>query len=287
MAKSIFAQNEALKDKIIEELTIGIPSIESKVYDEIMSFIDQFDSIGGNFSDIISAEHLNEIEQRINDILVRSGYVDQAQIFIRDFGKITINTTTILNAGGFDVNTTQLSAMESKWQQAAVTTLLQSGIREDFTRPIQKIIDDSITYGDSINTARQKLKDYVIGGKDTGGKLKSYLTQTARDSISQMQGQQMQSVANALDYVGITYTGGLLKDSRGQCTHWINDLNGFIPKEQLREEIRMAYANQTAKRVDGGKHKWGGMMPDTNTDNFCVKRGGYNCTHTAIPKRKK
>ena len=56
--------------------------------------------------------------------------------------------------------------------------------------------------------------------------------------------------------------------------------------EQLKEEIRLAYKNQAAKLVTDGVHKWGGMMPNTTVDNFMVKRGGFNCTHSAIPKRK-
>jgi len=101
----------------------------------------------------------------------------------------------------------------------------------------------------------------------------------------QAQGQQMNQIAKEIGYAGISYVGGLLKDSRGQCTHWIEDLNGFIPKEKLAAEIKLAYKNQAAKKVTNGVHKWGGMMPNTTPDNFLIKRGGFNCTHTAIPKR--
>jgi len=283
----LITANELLKEQLVENLIQGIPSLEKKVFDEIMTFIDSFEGVGGNFNiGTLTAEKLTEIESRINQILLRGGYPTKVQTFIQDFGKVTINTDLLLNANGFDTRPVQLSDMERKWKKTTFDTLIDSGLREDFKRPILKILDDAISYGDGISSVRQTLRDYVIGNKDKSGKLKSYLTQTARDSVSQMQGQQMQSVANAVGYEGIRYVGGLLKDSRGQCTHWIQDLKGFIPKDQLQSEIDLAVENQKNKLVEG-PHKWGGMMPNTTVDNFMVKRGGFNCTHTALPKRKK
>ena len=283
----LITANELLKEQLVDNLLQGIPSLEKQVFEEIMTFLDSFEGVGGNFNiGTLTAEKLNEIEARINQILIRGGYPVKVQTFIQDFGKVTINTDLLLNANGFNTRPVQLSDMERKWKKTTFDTLIDSGLREDFKRPILKILDDSISYGDGIGSVRQTLQDYVIGNKDKSGKLKSYLTQTARDSVSQMQGQQMQSVANAVGYEGIRYVGGLLKDSRGQCTHWIQDLKGFIPKDKLQYEIDLAVKNQKAKLVEG-PHKWGGMMPNTTPDNFMVKRGGFNCTHTAMPKRKK
>lgn len=288
MPSKIITQNDIVKQDIVDSLLKNIPSIETKVYEEIMKFIDSFDSVGGNFSNgILSAGDLNEISLKIDDILVRSGYVQNVDLFMKDMSKVTINSALILDSEGFDFNKLPLSDMEKKWKNLTAETLLNSGINQDFKTPILNILDEAISYGNSITSTRERLQEFVVSGKDNTGKLSSYLTQTARDSINQMQGQQMQSVANALGYEGITYVGGLLKDSRGQCTHWIKDLKGFIPKEQLESEIKLAYKNQAAKLVTDGIHKWGGMMPNTTVDNFLVKRGGFNCTHSAVPKRKK
>lgn len=286
MPKSIITQNELLKEELVHNLLMNIPSIEKSVFDDIMRFIDTFGSDGGNFSnDILTADDLTQIEQTINKTLTTSGYRESVDLFMKDYGKITLNAIEIMDAGGYSFKRLPLSEIEKKWRKVTASTLLDSGIREDFMRPILKTLDDAISYGDSINTTRQKLSDFVLSGKDKSGKLKSYLTQTARDSISQMQGQQMNQIAKEIGYAGISYVGGLLKDSRGQCTHWVKDLNGFIPKEKLAAEIKLAYKNQAAKKITDGIHKWGGMMPNTTVDNFLIKRGGFNCTHTAIPKR--
>ena len=287
MPSKIISQNDLLKEQIVNDLVSKMPNIEKSVFDEIMRFIDSFDSVGGNFAGgIMKGSDLSEISMRIDEILKKSGYVQNVDLFMKDMNKVTINSSLILDSEGFGMNKLPLSGLEQKWIDKTAETLFNSGINQDFKTPILNILDEAISYGDSISSAREKLSDFVLGNKNKSGKLKSYLTQTARDSINQMQGQQMQAVAVAIGFEGVSYVGGLLKDSRGQCTHWIKDLKGFIPIEQLKEEIRLAYKNQAAKLVTDGVHKWGGMMPNTTVDNFMVKRGGFNCTHSAIPKRK-
>lgn len=282
----LIKENDLAKQEIIDKLLLDIPNMEVKVYDELMRFLDQFARSGDVFADVMTAEKLIELESGLKGILLNNGYYSKVDVFIKDFSKISANTNAILDSGGFPTQIIQLTDIERKWQGLTAETLINSGIRDDFQRPILQILDDAITYGKGIASTRETLREYVLGGQDTSGKLKSYLTQTARDSTNQMQGQQVQSVANAIGYAGIRYTGGTLLDSRGQCTRWIEELNGFIHKEKIKDEISLAYKNQRLKKVDGN-HKWGGMMPNTNEDNFMVKRGGYNCTHAAFPTRKK
>lgn len=288
MPKKIISLNEAQKDQITESLVKDLPGIEKKVFDEIMTVIDTFNTDAGYFvQGVVSTDTLNQISTKINSILQREGYIQSVNTFMRDLGKITINTNTIMQLEGYSFQAVPVSEIEKKWANATAESLLNSGINDAFKTPILKIIDDSIQFGDSIATTRKTLEEFVMGGNDTSGKLSSYLTQTSRDAMSQMQGQQMHSIAAEIGWSGLSYVGGLLKDSRGQCTHWIRDLNGFIPKEKLQDEISMAYKNQKAKLITDNVHRWGGMMPNTTPDNFIIKRGGFNCTHSAIPKRKK
>lgn len=279
--------NDLLKEKLIEQLLERAPAIEKTVLDDLFKLIDQLDTKGGTFTNgSLSSGDLLEMQDAIGNALKKSGYVQQADLFIQDLGKLTINSTIILEGQGFSFPKLALSDLEKKWKVLTSESLLSSGIKEEFEIPILRLLDESISYGNSVNASKQLLQDFVSGGGDKTGKLQSYLTVTARDSIGQLQGQQMQSVANAVGYAGITYTGGLLKDSRGQCYHWVHDLKGFIPKEKLEAEIKLAYKNSDKKLTEDG-HRWSGMMPNTTVDNFMIKRGGYGCLHTAYPKRKK
>lgn len=283
----IITQNEQLKQRLIDDLLVRVPGIEKTVLDNLFRELEKQDTSGGVFTSVLTADDILKFEDIINTSLTKSGYVRAADIFIQDLAKLSANTLLLLEGGGFTAQKLPLSKIEKKWRNQTKTTLIDSGIREDFKRPILKILDDAISYGDSIDAAKRKLTDFVLSGQDKSGRLKSYLTQTARDSISQLQGQQMASVAKEVGFVGIRYVGGLLKDSRGQCYRWVHDLNGFIPIDKLKDEIALAYKNQATKREMPQGHKWGGMMDNTTPENFIIKRGGYNCTHTAIPVRKK
>lgn len=269
-----------------------MPDIETKVLDEIFRVLDSINSAGGNFDvATLSNEQFLNFINAIRRGLTSGGYQQAVEVLISDYGKITINSSNLLkNIGGFDVPPLQLSQVEQKWKQVTAESLLNSGIRSDFETPILRILDESISYGGSIERAKKNLTEFIKGNPDKSGKLQSYTTQIARDSIGQLQGQQFHSVATAVDTAGIRYIGSLLEDSRGQCTRWVKDLNGFIAWDQLNKEIKLAYDNQRAKKVDnygGKKHPWGGMMPNTTKDNFMAKRGGFNCRHTAIPVKTK
>ena len=288
----LLENNDTFKRKLVGELEKSMPNIEQKVLDEVFTILDSINSAGGRFDvATLSNEQFLNFVNAIRRGLTSGGYQQQVQVLIADYGKITINSSNLLkNIGGFDVPPLQLSQVEQKWKQVTAESLLNSGIRTDFETPILRILDESISYGGSIERAKKNLTDFIKGNTDKSGKLQSYTTQIARDSIGQLQGQQFHSVASAVDTAGVRYIGSLLEDSRGQCTRWVKDLNGFIAWNELSKEIKLAYDNQAAKKVDnyGGKsHPWGGMMPNTTKDNFMAKRGGFNCRHTAIPVKQK
>lgn len=290
------ANIDKIKRDLVKQLESDLPNIEKRLYDEVLRFIDTFSSTNGNFTDgYISATKLNELRLAIDRILQQSGYVQNAQLFIRDLGKITINNFTLLNESGFsNFSRLALNEMERTWQQATVNMLLGSGINENFKTPILQAVNDAIMYGNSIQDTRSLLETFIIGGKEKNSKLKSYLTVTSRDVVSQMQGQQMNRVAISQGYDYIQYTGGIIGTSRGQCVRWFDELNGIIRRDDLKDEIALAYKGQrekwvTTQELNGEevKHRWSGMMPNTTEENFIIKRGGYGCLHTATPRKDK
>jgi hypothetical protein len=283
----IISRNEALKQELIESILKKMPEVERSILESIFKEMDKIDTTGGNFSNgILTAEQLLRFEDAINTGLKTGGYNKTAEVFINDLGKITINTSGILEAVGYSHQKLPLSKIEKKWKAQTAETLMNSGINESFKRPILQILDNAISYGESIDGAKKQLTEFIQSGADSSGKLKSYITQTARDSVSQLQGQQMQSLANETGYNTVLYVGGTQTDSRGQCWRWVRELNGKIPRDKLQEEIRNAYKFEKAKREFPMGHKWSGMMPNTTVDNFMAKRGGFNCTHTAVPSKK-
>lgn len=284
-------KSDKLKKEILESLSKDFGTIDKAVLDMLFQFIDQLDSAGGQFNNkILSVEKIAELQRLITDTLVKDGYLAKVDTFIRDLNKITFNSLSTLEGNGYGVQKMPLNEIEKKWQSFTVDSLTKSGLNEKFINPVTQIIDSSISFGRSISEVKKELEDYILDGKDTTGKLKSYTTTTARDVISTMQGAQINGVAIEQGYDYLQYTGGLLDDSRGQCYHWVREMNGKIPKEKLVEEIRLAYKNQREKKVifaNGEEYKYGGMMPDTTIDNFIIKRGGWGCLHSAFPRKNR
>lgn len=289
---SYLGDNDKFKEDLVKALTEKMPNVQQSVLDGIFKVMDNISSAGGYFDvNALTGNEFMQFVQVIRQSLNATGYAKDVEVFISNFGKITLNTSKILkHVGGYDIPPVQLSQIEQKWKMLTSETLINSGIRKDFEQPILQILDEAISYGGSISAAKKKLTDFIAGGNDTEGRLKSYVLQTSRDSIKALQGQQFHSVANNIETAGVRYIGSILGDSRGQCTRWVRELKGFIPWEDLQSEIKLAEKYIKEKRVDvinGKRHPWSGLMKDTKPENFLSKLGGYNCTHTGVPVRKK
>lgn len=280
-----------LKKEILASVSKDFDTIDKKVLDEVFTFIDSLDIIGGEFQLAdLPIDKINELQIKLTEVINRSGYLNKIETFVRDLNKITLNSISNLEGNGYGFQRKPLNDIEKKWQSFTVQSLSDSGLHEGFTRPVLNVIDSAISMGKSVTELRGELKDYIVGGKDQTGRLKSYVTTTAREAVSTMQGAQINGVANELGYDYLQYTGGLLDDSRGQCYHWVHEMNGKIPKDKIEFEIKEAYKNQRAKKIifDGeDKHRYSGMKPNTTIKNFIIVRGGWGCIHSIFPRKNR
>jgi len=149
--------------------------------------------------------------------------------------------------------------------------MLGDEMRQQFTKPVKKVLYQNIMQGKSQSAAKKALHKFIIGDKGKIGQLERWSGQIARDTLSQYDGAVNDMVRKEFDLNAFRYIGSLVKDSRPQCVRWKR--MGTILYKNLTKEISWAYSN--------GK----GMIPGTNKDNFCTYRGGWNCQHDCIPVR--
>lgn len=279
---------EALQN-IATDFLSSVDNLEAKILRRVNELLDSYDSKGGKFeTSAANKQKLLQIEKEITDILTKSGYFKAANIYIADLAKITENTQALhADVNKLEIQKSSLTGIEKVYAQNAVNHLKASGLSTNFILPVTQIVNEATTFGYSIANTRKTLAEFVSGDPEgkVYGKLKSYLTTTARDTVSQLQGAQHQAIANEFDMSLIRYVGGLLKDSRGQCVKWHNMT--YLPVKDLQKLIDEAFANQAAKLEQPKGHKWSGMLKDTTPENFLIRRGGWGCLHGAIPVRRK
>ncbi|GAF75509.1 unnamed protein product, partial [marine sediment metagenome] len=147
--------------------------------------------------------------------------------------------------------------------------MLGDEMREQFTKPVKKILYENIMQGKSQSAAKKALHDYIVGQKGKIGQLERWSGQIARDTLSQYDGAVNDMVRKEFDLNGYRYIGSLVRDSRPQCIRWRRMKE--LPMAILPAEL----ANPSNR----------GQIPGTTKDNFGTYRGGYNCQHSAIPIR--
>ena len=149
--------------------------------------------------------------------------------------------------------------------------MLGDEMRQQFTKPVKKVLYQNIMQGKSQTTAKKALHNFIVGEKGKIGQLERWSGQIARDTLNQYDGAVNDMVRKEFDLNGFKYIGSLVKDSRPQCIKWKRMKE--LRYDQLDKEISWAYSY--------GK----GMIPGTNKDNFGTYTGGHNCAHSAVATR--
>lgn len=292
---SILEDSDKLRRAIIDGLGNTISKeLEAEIWELIGDFMYRFDRDGENFlKGKPSVKLLLSIEKDIQTILEKAGYFDAANTFIADLGKITRNTIELHESiNDIDFKTRRgkivansLTAIEQVHTQKVVEILNEGGLSDNFVIPVRNAIHQAVTFGNSIQATRDYLKEYITGdGDEKTGRLSSYLTVTARDTVAGMQGEQMQSVQEYYKMPYIMYVGPIIKNSAAQCVQWHEQR--YIEVDKLDEEIAQVRKKQAAK-ASIGKHKYSGFRPTTTAKTFCIDRGHHGCMHQAIPVRVK
>ena len=147
--------------------------------------------------------------------------------------------------------------------------MLGNEMREQFTKPVKKVLYQNIMQGVPQTKAKKVLHDFIVGQKGKIGQLERWSGQIARDTLNQYDGAVNDMVRKEFDLDGFQYIGSLVKDSRPQCVRWVRMKQ--IPIKILPKEL----ANSTNR----------GQIPGTTKDNFGTYRGGFNCQHSAIAIR--
>jgi len=234
----------------------------------------------------LAATAVNRFEKRLTDAIESNvGYKSEIRKYMTNFDKmdrLNVQVHKKLN----NINIDKVIKLATKQQRELVggtvekivgeikrfpENMLGDEMRQQFTKPVKKVLYQNIMQGKSQSAAKKALHKFIIGDKGKIGQLERWSGQIARDTLSQYDGAVNDMVRKEFDLNAFKYIGSLVKDSRPQCVKWKK--MGTILYKNLTKEISWAYSY--------GK----GMIPGTNKDNFATYKGGYNCAHHAIATR--
>ena len=233
---------------------------------------------GGN-----TAKNSALFEKKLFDYISKNKeYQSGIREYIRDFDQIDkLNKQMHSTLNGLNIDKIIKIAGQAKGELTSkVATgivgeihknLTGEALRSQFTKQVQKVVFDNVLLGTPFSRAREILKDYIVGKKDSIGQLERWAGQITRDSISQYDGQINAMVQEEYELNAYQYVGGIKTNSRPQCIRWKR--KKILPIDELDKELAWARSNGH------------GMIPGTTVSNFAVYRGGYNCRHQAYPIR--
>lgn len=290
--------NKLIQEKLklfdLDDFMKDVRKVQRDVFKESIDFyIAELNKLEGkSFTDksSLAATAVNRFEKRLTDAIDKNvSYQSGIRNYLTSFEQMDklnlyvhevmndINISMIIKAANNNqrelVSKTAKGVVSEISDKALTNNLTGQGMREQFTKPVKRMIYQNLMTGTPGSKLKTQLHDYIVGRKDEIGQLERWTGQITRDALSQYDGAINDMVREEFDLNAYRYVGSLVKDSRPQCERWVREKGGVLMYDELAKEI--SWANNNGQ----------GMIPGTDKDNFATYRGGYNCRHTAIPTR--
>ena len=264
----------------------AIPAIQEQIYRRLLRFqkelIVQGDTITNSARNI---KLLSDLKTDLESIILDdTDYLES----VTKLGKLYEKVDTL--------NNNYFKALEKKFKPPKVIeairkqsvtlmveSMTESGLNTSLITPIREMIMTYTTTGGSYSKMTKELNNFINGTPEIDGALVKYTKQIATDSINQYTATVNSVISSDLGWEWYRYVGSNIKTTRTFCKaltqkqyYHISELPKIIKGNF--EEFK-AMKGQIYDRTGLPE----GMYEDTNTSNFPVYRGGYNCGHQAYP----
>lgn len=268
------SNNRRIIKESLSEILQAARDAEKVILDRVLNSLDSYTTRGGSFVPEISDKKIiARLQPQLQRALNDADFENSLLRFFDDFDEIGKNVANIHN----QVNDIKISPKILLNEKEIIidetlTNLLTAKQNQHFLIPVKQGLFNRIRLGASVTETEAFIRQ-LIQGDDNLGVIEKWVGQVARDSVNQYMGAIHQKVKNEFKLEHWAYLGGLVTDSRPQCIRWVG--MGTIPDKNLESEISWAF------------RRGAGMILGTDTTNFGIYRGGWNCLHEAIPTNKK
>jgi hypothetical protein len=275
-------------EKSINGFNDSLPKIQKEILADVLDQIKKFDTRNKRITNTVkNIRLLNTIKNRLKKIILTDAYKQEVKEFLKVFTEVsTFQNDYFKEAEKKFTPPKVVKEIKKQTITDTINRLTEAGIGVNVSDKIAELLKQNVTTGVKYSDLANQLREYILT-TETPGVLERYVKQIATDSVNQYSAQYMNTISGDLGYEWFRYQGKDIKTTRPFCDA-MTDRKFFHITEipDLLEAKDLYYSSDEGQVKVPIYEKTGlpsGMIPDTNAENFFIRRGGYNCGHQIFP----
>lgn len=272
--------------KLIKKALSGfdksIPGMEKKLLSLMQDEIKRLDTKGDRIAATVkNLSILASIKGKLNRIILNPEYRGE----IKEFAKAFQSVYSLQFEYWKKIETAYkprplLKAIRNQAISDVVSNLTSMGL-SSISDSITSILRTNITTGGSYVDLAEQLRQSIVNTPGSKGILDRNIKTIASDAINQFSRQTMTLVSSDLGYVWYRYMNSDIETTRCFCDQ-MTDRDYF----HISEVPRLIEGKEFDCDIYARTKLPYGMIEGTNSDNFFVRAGGWNCRHSIQPVAK-
>jgi hypothetical protein len=275
-------------EKSINGFNDSLPKIQKEILADVLDQIKKFDTRNKRITNTVkNIRLLNTIKNRLKKIILTDAYKQEVKEFLKVFTEVsTFQNDYFKEAEKKFTPPKVVKEIKKQTITDTINRLTEAGIGVNVSDKIAELLKQNVTTGVKYSDLAAQLREYILT-TETPGVLERYVKQIATDSVNQYSAQYMNTISGDLGYEWFRYQGKDIKTTRPFCDAMtdrkffhITEVNDLLAAKDLYYSSEEGQVKVPIYEKTGLPH---GLIPDTNAENFFIRRGGYNCGHQCFP----
>jgi hypothetical protein len=275
-------------EKSINGFNDSLPKIQKEILADVLDQIKKFDTRNKRITNTVkNIRLLNTIKNRLKKIILTDNYKGEVKEFLKVFTDVsTFQNDYFKEAEKKFTPPKVVKEIKKQTITDTINRLTEAGIGVNVSDKIAELLKQNVTTGVKYSDLAAQLREYILT-TETPGVLERYVKQIATDSVNQYSAQYMNTISGDLGYEWFRYQGKDIKTTRPFCDAMtdrkffhITEVNDLLAAKDLYYSSEEGQVKVPIYEKTGLPH---GLIPDTNAENFFIRRGGYNCGHQCFP----
>ena len=283
-SNEIIQEIHELLDKRVEGFTESMPSVQKKMYAEVLAIAKDLDTFpdGRIRASVKNVNKIAKIKAILNEVVLDGKYYKELNKVIATYEQIT----TLQNAyftslvGQFGVPAV-LAQIQKTSIDITIERMGKEGMNAGVINKVRDILNKNITTGGKITDFIEETRIYLTDTDEGEGALKKYSKTIVTDALNQYSRQYNQLISDDLGFEFFQYVGSLRETSREFCVKMIEAKDGcmrYFHKSQIPELLSGKICGEQI-HINKKSGLPSGLIKGTNASNFNVNAGGNNCNH--------